>query len=48
MSLAQFPLNLILIPSVEVGVDRDDGLGNLFPTGGSFVLNVHGGQSADV
>jgi len=47
MSLTQFPLDLILIPDVEVGLDRDDGLGILFSTGGSFVLDVHDGRSVD-
>ena len=48
MSLAEFPLNLILIRNVEVGLDRDDGLGNFFVVGGSFVLDVHDGRSMDV
>ena len=47
MPLAQFPLDLILIPNVEVGLDRDDGLGTLFVTRGSFVLDVHDGRSGD-
>lgn len=42
MSLEEFPLHLILIANVEVGLDGDDGLGILFADRGSFILDVHG------
>ena len=45
MSLAEFPLHLILITSIEVGLDRDHGLAILFPARGSFVLDVHSERS---
>lgn len=41
MSLLEFPLYLISIPSVEVGLDGDGGPGILFHTSGSFVLDIH-------
>ena len=41
MSLAESPLNLIFIPNVELGLNGDNGLGILFPAGGSFSLDIH-------
>jgi len=48
MSLEEFPLYLILIPSVEVGLDGDDGLGILFPIRGCSALDVHDEWSTGV
>ena len=45
MSLAEFPLNLIPIRSVELGLDGDDGPGIVFLAGGSFILGVHDERS---
>jgi len=41
MSLLELPLHFIQVPSIETGLDRDDGLGIPFLTGGGFVLDVH-------
>ena len=46
MSLSEFPLNLIPIPGVEVGLDGDVGPGILFHARGSVVLDVHSERSA--
>ena len=48
MPLAEFPLYLVLIPSVEIGFDGDNGLGIFFPTSGCFVLDIHDEQSIGV
>jgi hypothetical protein len=48
MSLAKFPLYLVLVPSVEVGLDGDDGLDILFSTSGSLTLDVHNERSTGV
>ena len=48
MSPAVSPLILILISGVELGLDGDDGLGILLPTGGCFVLDVHDERSTGV
>ena len=48
MSLKEFPMDLISIYNIEVGLDRGDGLGTLFPSGRGFVLDVHGGRGAGV
>ena len=45
MPPAEFPLYLVLIPSVEVGLDRDDGLGIFFPIRGCFAFDVHDERS---
>ena len=47
MSLTESPLHLILIPSVEVGLNRGDRLGILFPSS-CFVFDVHSEQSTSV
>ena len=41
MSLFEFPLYLVPIPSVEVGLDGGGGPGILFRAGGCLVLDVH-------
>ena len=48
MSLEEFPLDLIPVCNIEVGLDRDGGSGILFPGGSGFVLDVHGGRGAGV
>ena len=48
MSLTEFSLNLVLVPNVEVGLGRDDGLGILFRTRGGIVLDFHDGRSTSV
>lgn len=48
MSLAEFPLYLIPITSVEVGLSGDDGLGILFTRRGYFAFNVHDERSMGV
>ena len=48
MSLKEFPLDLVPVRNIEVGLDRDGGSGILFPGGSSFVLDVHGGRGAGV
>ena len=46
MSLEEFPMDLISICNIEVGLDRGDGFGTLLPGRGGFVLDVHGGRGA--
>ena len=48
MSLSKFPLDLIPIPSVEVGLDGDGGPGILLHARVSFFLDVHDERSANV
>jgi hypothetical protein len=50
MSLAKFPLHLVILPNVKVGLGRGYGREILFPTRvkRSFVLNIHGERSRGV
>ena len=48
MSLKEFPLDLIPVRNIEVGLDGDDGSGILFPSGSGSDLDVHGGRGAEV
>jgi hypothetical protein len=50
MSLVEFPLNLVTLPNVKIGLDRGNGRRALFPipTKCGFVLNIHGKRSIGV
>lgn len=48
MSLFEFPLYLILIPRVEVGLDADGRAWNLFRPRGGFAFDVHDERNTSV
>lgn len=48
MSLAEFPLYFVLLPDVEVGLDRNDRRGDIFPVKRGFFLDIHIQRETDV